>query len=140
MSEDLKGKLVRIECPECDGAGKVEEGPVDMGPQLKRCDLCEGDGYMVGKFQEGPDAEAKLLSEHFVASALSALLQEFANDPDLIDTVFDDDDGTFFQDVDTAATFADADVMSANEGFVVKLDTGAEFQITVVKSKNEGGA
>jgi hypothetical protein len=33
------------------------------------------------------------------------------------------------------STFADAGVMTRDKGFVLKLDDGAEFQITIVKTR-----
>lgn len=50
----------------------------------------------------------------------------------LTDLLLDDENGA---EVRSAESFSDAMLMTSNEGLVLRMEDGSEFQLTVVKSK-----
>ena len=66
-----------------------------------------------------------MLNEQEMAEALCALIEEADGD----------EVGGFAMEVESARPFNDVGIMSANEGLVVNLADGSQFQVTVVQSR-----
>ena len=74
---------------------------------------------------DNEDSGQEEISERDFEGALSCLLEEEPLEFDL-----DTDTG-----VDSVRTFEDAGVLTNNRGLVIRMSDGAEFQLTIVRSR-----
>jgi hypothetical protein len=62
-----------------------------------------------------------------------------APDDDLGNVLVDTDPHEFIADITNVKTFSDAGLLTNNDGIVIRMKDGSEYQITIVQSL-EGGA
>lgn len=70
--------------------------------------------------------------EEQIANAIGELMMSFCDEDDLLSVA---EELSEELSIETVHTFAEAGVMTTNEGLVVGLDDGSEFQVTVVQSR-----